>query len=67
MERIKNQGVVCEMKAIIKFKDNYEITLNGVSEIQGGNQFICFRFKNEQIHKGEMVIEISKVDTIRFE
>ena len=55
------------MKIIITYKDGYKMTLNGVSDIQGGKQYICFDFTNEQVHKGNMVIEIAKIDNVRFE
>lgn len=54
------------MRVIINYKDNYQMTLNGVSEIQSGNEFITFKFTNEQVFKGEILIKIEQIENVRF-
>lgn len=58
---------VRKMKLVIKYKDGYVMTLNGVNDIQGGEKYICLTFSNKQAHKGTFILEVAKIENVRFE
>ncbi len=55
------------MTIAIIYKNNTEIILNGVTDIQGGEKYICFQFSNAQIHKGNVVVELDKINGVRID
>lgn len=56
-----------KMKVIIYYKSDYQMTLNGVNEIQSGSEFITFKFANEQVTKGEIMVKIDRIANVRFD
>ena len=50
----------------IKWVDGERQTIGKITDIKSGEKYITIKYSNDDIFKGELVLEIDKIESITF-